>query len=167
MRSLTSRLKHCDQIQPRRFLRQDLIDPGTNGLLTKTGDIDGMSLALIHKFLVVSIPQGLRRARLRAPGFEVLAGAIITEIALLHQASLHVKLGYSKGTGIHTIATTNTTRWLRLLHNPLRCNENSHNRTELRARSQRVLTVHTNGWLCGYTDLAVHKIHHHHAFTLV
>jgi CBS-domain-containing membrane protein len=77
-----------------------MVDSGTHRLLTKGGDIHRMSLALTHEFLVVTIPERLRRADLRTPRLEVLAGAVVAKVALLHQPRLHIKLGHPKGVSL-------------------------------------------------------------------
>src|SRR5947209_13484864 len=109
----------------------------------KARDVDRMAFALVHKFLVVPIPQCLRWADLGAPRLHVLARAIVAEITLLHQASAKVKLGYTKGTGVDAVAAANAAGWISLLHDTFRCDQNSHHRTHLSAGGQWVLTMHT------------------------
>src|SRR5947209_17986679 len=94
----------------------------------KARDVDRMAFALVHKFLVVPIPQCLRWADLGAPRLHVLARVIVAEITLLHHASAKVKLGYTNGTGVDAVARANADGWISLLPGTLGGQPNSHHR---------------------------------------
>src|SRR5437762_4657613 len=128
-------LQHCRDVQPRRLLGQHMVDSRAHRLSTKVGDVNGMALALVHKFLVVSVPECLSWASLRTPGLEVLAGTVIAEVTLLHQSSLDIELGHAERAGVDTITTTNTAGSISLLDNTFRRDQDGNGRANLRARS--------------------------------
>jgi len=160
-------LQHCRDVQPRRLLGQHMVDSRAHRLSTKVGDVNGMALALVHKFLVISIPEGLSWASLRTPGLEVLAGAVVAEVTLLHQSSLDVELGHTKGAGVDAITAADTAGRIRLLDNAFSRDQDRNGRADLGARCERVLAVHADGGLRRHTTPPVHEVYHHHAFAFM
>src|SRR5438105_1546552 len=127
----TSLCQRSRNIEVRSLNRQDPVDPGTHKLLSKIRQVYRLAFTLIHKLLVVAIPESLCRASLGTPGLEPLAGTIIAQVAFLHQPRLRIKFWYAKGTGIDTIAAAYTARWLGHLHHAIGRNLNRHDRADL------------------------------------
>src|SRR5450759_4171046 len=136
-------------------------------LRAKGSELHRVPLALVHKFLVVPIPERLGRANLGAPRLEVLAGTIVTQVALLHQARLHIELRHAEGAGIHTVATAYATRGIGLLHDSVWSNQDRHDWTDLGAGREGILAMHTNRWLGRNAHPPIHEINHNHAFAFV
>src|SRR5436853_460599 len=144
-----------------------MVDLGANLLLAKDGHVGAAAAALVGELLVVTVPERLGWAGLRAPWLEVLGRAVVAQIALLHQPRLGIHLGYAEGAGIDAVAAANAARGIGHLHHPVRCDLNRHNRTDLRAGRDWVGAVHANGRLGGDAPRAVDKVNHYHALALV
>ena len=144
-----------------------MIDSGTHCLLTERGEVDGMTYTLVRKLLVVAIPESLGRANLSAPGFESLACAVISEVALFHETRLYIKFRDAEGTGIDAVAASDTARWVRLLHDAFWGDENGNRRANLSAGGEWVLTVHTDSGLRCYTHIACNEVHHDHTLAFM